>query len=57
MISFLDSIWNLIFAFLQLVFDFDHFIGWYIGLTVVFISTVFTLAFIIISVSDSFSWR
>lgn len=50
MIDLLDAVWLLSFQTIQQVFNFDNFIGSYMGLVVVIVSTCYLLAYIITSI-------
>lgn len=51
MLNFLDSVWLVSFQTIQQVFNFDNFIGAYMGLVVVIVSTVYMLAYIICNIA------
>lgn len=52
MLDFFQAVWMVSFETIQQVFNFDYFIGSYIGLLVVVVSTVYLLTYILISFTD-----
>lgn len=56
MLDFFQAVWMVSFETIQQVFNFDYFIGAYIGLLVVVVSTVYLLTYILISFTDYIKW-
>lgn len=57
MTDFFSYIWNISFQCIQSVFDFDFFLGQYLGLCVVVFSTVYLFTFIFLGLFSRSSRR